>query len=137
MGLTFANYVLQPFFPGDCAVPVEAAQLLAGATICFLTFINCYDVKFTTKLQNIFMFTKIAALVIVIIVGVVWMAYGKLMIKYNFFLLTNRNYKNEQNKQFQVIWRILKNHLKIPKLIQANYQLHFILAFFHMPDGII
>lgn len=43
----------------------------------FLTFINCYDVKFTTKLQNVFMFTKIAALVIVIIVGVVWMAYGE------------------------------------------------------------
>lgn len=34
MGLTFANYVLQPFFEGDCTVPVEAAQLLAGATIC-------------------------------------------------------------------------------------------------------
>lgn len=34
MGLTFANYVLQPFFDGDCMVPVEAAQLLAGATIC-------------------------------------------------------------------------------------------------------
>lgn len=76
MGLTFANYVLQPFFAGDCSVPTEAAQLLAGATICFLTFINSYNVKFTTKLQNIFMFTKIAALVIVIIVGVVYMASG-------------------------------------------------------------
>lgn len=78
MGLTFANYVLQPFFPADCAVPTEAAQLLAGATICFLTFINCYNVKFTTKLQNVFMFAKIAALVIVIIIGVVHMSYGHL-----------------------------------------------------------
>lgn len=51
-------------------------------SIGFLTFINCYDVKFTTKLQNVFMFTKIAALVIVIIVGVVWMAYGEFM-KFN------------------------------------------------------
>lgn len=105
MGLTFSNYVLQPFFE-DCDVPVEAAQLLAAATICefrfskteiieifhccfirkkkntklfagFLTFINCYDVKFTTKLQNLFMFTKIAALLIVIIVGVVYMSMGK------------------------------------------------------------
>lgn len=33
MGLTFSNYVLQPFFD-DCNVPVEAAQLLAAATIC-------------------------------------------------------------------------------------------------------
>lgn len=78
MGMTFANYVLQPFFAGDCRVPIEAVQLLAAATICFLTFINCYDVKFTTKLQNIFMFTKIAALVIVIIVGVVYMSSGHL-----------------------------------------------------------
>lgn len=99
MGLTFSNYVLQPFF-NDCAVPVEATQLLAAATICkcfftvnlliksnnkksilcftgFLTFINCYDVKFTTKLQNLFMFTKVAALVIVIIVGVYHMSMGK------------------------------------------------------------
>ncbi|XP_031633074.1 Y+L amino acid transporter 2 [Contarinia nasturtii] len=75
MGLTFSNYVLQPFF-NDCVVPVQAAQLLAAVTICFLTFINCYDVKFTTKLQNLFMFTKIAALVIVIIVGVVYMSSG-------------------------------------------------------------
>lgn len=51
----------------------DANQIVAG----FLTFINCYDVKFTTKLQNLFMFTKIAALVIVIIVGVVYMSYGK------------------------------------------------------------
>lgn len=41
-----------------------------------LTFINCYDVKFTTKLQNLFMFTKIAALVIVIIAGVIYMSMG-------------------------------------------------------------
>lgn len=43
MGLTFANYVLQPFF-NDCAVPVEATQLLAAATICewefFLQFLG-------------------------------------------------------------------------------------------------
>lgn len=41
-----------------------------------LTFINCYDVKSTTKMQNIFMFTKIAALVIVIVIGVTWMGMG-------------------------------------------------------------
>lgn len=33
MGLTFANYVIQPFFD-DCAVPVVATQLLAALTIC-------------------------------------------------------------------------------------------------------
>lgn len=77
MGLTVANYVLQPFFPGDCGVPTLAAQLIAATLICFLTFINCYDVKSVTKMQNVFMFTKISALVIVIIIGISWMGMGK------------------------------------------------------------
>lgn len=34
MGLTVANYILQPFFPGDCGVPTLAAQLMAAALIC-------------------------------------------------------------------------------------------------------
>lgn len=46
----------------------------------FLTFINSYDVKSTTKMQNVFMFTKIAALVIIIIVGVAWMLMGMIFI---------------------------------------------------------
>ncbi|PSN56949.1 Large neutral amino acids transporter small subunit 2 [Blattella germanica] len=59
MGLTFANYVIQPFFP-----------------TCFLTFINCFDVKLTTKLQNIFMFAKIGALVLIIIAGITYLCLG-------------------------------------------------------------
>jgi amino acid transporter len=43
----------------------------------FLTFINSYDVKLTTQLQNIFMFTKIAALVVIIIAGFAYMFLGK------------------------------------------------------------
>ncbi|CAH2210920.1 jg10229, partial [Pararge aegeria aegeria] len=35
-----------------------------------------YDVRFTTRIQNVFMFTKISALVIIIIGGIVWMAGG-------------------------------------------------------------
>jgi L-asparagine transporter-like permease len=34
--------------------------------------------KITTKLQNIFMFTKVAALIIVIILGIVALCQGKL-----------------------------------------------------------
>lgn len=52
-----------------------------------LTFINCYDVKFTTKLQNLFMFTKIAALVLVIVIGVVHMSFG--MYELNFIFVFN------------------------------------------------
>lgn len=76
MGMTFASYVLQPFFPNECAIPKAAIQLFAAVTICFLTFINSYDVKSTTKMQNVFMFCKIAALGLIIIAGVTWMFMG-------------------------------------------------------------
>ncbi|XP_065092507.1 Y+L amino acid transporter 2 [Ochlerotatus camptorhynchus] len=76
MGLTFASYVFQPLFAAGCSVPTIGLQMFAAVTICALTYINAYDVRVTTKMQNIFMFTKIGALVLVIIVGVVWMWLG-------------------------------------------------------------
>ncbi|CAL7940110.1 unnamed protein product [Xylocopa violacea] len=75
MGLTFAQYVLQPFFP-NCSIPDNGIRLLAAVTICLLTFANCYDVKDTSKMQNIFMFAKIGALIIIIITGLVWIMLG-------------------------------------------------------------
>jgi len=76
MGLTFASYVLEPFFGGACEIPKIALQLLAAITICFLTYLNSYYMKVTTKMQNVIMFTKIAALVLIILVGLVWMMMG-------------------------------------------------------------
>lgn len=35
MGLTFAQYVLQPFFP-NCSIPDDAIRLIAALTICKL-----------------------------------------------------------------------------------------------------
>lgn len=77
MGLTFASYVLQPFFDGDCETPTAAKQLLAAATIIFLTYLNSCYMKITTKMQNIIMFTKIAALVLIIIIGLAYMFMGE------------------------------------------------------------
>ncbi|XP_078037372.1 solute carrier family 7 member genderblind [Augochlora pura] len=75
MGLTFAQYVLQPFFP-NCDIPDYSVRLIAALTICLLTFANCYDVKDTSKMQNVFMFTKIGALTIIIIAGITWVLLG-------------------------------------------------------------
>jgi len=44
--------------------------------IGLLTFINCYDVKETSKMQNVFMFAKVGALVIIITAGLVWFFIG-------------------------------------------------------------
>ncbi|XP_065364639.1 Y+L amino acid transporter 2 [Calliphora vicina] len=76
MGLTFASYVLQPFYEDGCEIPTAAKQMLAAVTICFLTYLNSFYMKVTTKMQNVIMFTKIAALVMIIVIGLVWMFMG-------------------------------------------------------------
>lgn len=75
MGLTFAKYVIQPFFP-ECVMPDSAIRLIAALAICFLTFINCWNVKITTKLQDFFMVTKVGAILLVIIAGMVHLFMG-------------------------------------------------------------
>ncbi|KAE8574048.1 Y+L amino acid transporter 2 [Halyomorpha halys] len=75
MGLTFAKYVIQPFFP-DCELPDLSVRLIAALVICFFTYINCIDVKGTTRVQNAFMFTKVAALVLIIFVGVYYLVFS-------------------------------------------------------------
>ncbi|CAG9766074.1 unnamed protein product [Ceutorhynchus assimilis] len=90
MGLTFAKYVIQPFFP-DCDMPDLGVRLVAAAVICFLTFLNGYNVKATMKLQNIFMFCKLGALVLIVLIGVVWMSLGNMGNFSNSFAHTTRN----------------------------------------------
>ncbi|XP_040572464.1 Y+L amino acid transporter 2 [Lepeophtheirus salmonis] len=70
MGLTVANYLIQPLFP-DCEIPESALKLIAALCIMGLTYLNCYSTKATTKLQTLFMFTKLFALFLVIVLGIV------------------------------------------------------------------
>ncbi|XP_017840608.1 Y+L amino acid transporter 2 [Drosophila busckii] len=67
--LTFAQYLLKPFWP-SCEAPVEAVQLLAAAMICVLTVINCYNVKWVTRVTDIFTGTKVLALLVIVAAGV-------------------------------------------------------------------
>lgn len=66
--LTFANYILEPFF-SNCAPPANTVRLLAALVICLLTYINCRNVTWATRVQDVFTFAKVLALIIIIIAG--------------------------------------------------------------------
>ncbi|XP_018564687.1 Y+L amino acid transporter 2 [Anoplophora glabripennis] len=68
VALTFSQYVMKPFFP-ECDPPDDAARLLAVCCICVLTFVNCYDVKWATRVQDVFTYAKLLALFVIIAAG--------------------------------------------------------------------
>lgn len=75
VALTFSFYVLRPIFP-DCEPPDASVRFLACLCICLLTFVNCWDVKWATRVQDLFTFGKLFALTIIIGTGFVQLSYG-------------------------------------------------------------
>ncbi|XP_046750516.1 Y+L amino acid transporter 2 isoform X1 [Diprion similis] len=76
VALTFSTYVLKPIFP-DCDAPADSARLLAVCCICVLAFINCWDVQWATRVQDIFTYAKLLALFIIIVTGFWQLCNGK------------------------------------------------------------
>ncbi|XP_034936980.1 large neutral amino acids transporter small subunit 1 isoform X2 [Chelonus insularis] len=75
VALTFSIYVLKPIFP-DCDPPGDAARLLAAVCICTLAFVNCWDVKWATRVQDVFTYAKLVALLVIITAGAYQLAKG-------------------------------------------------------------
>eukprot|EP00095_Tigriopus_kingsejongensis_P000957 maker-scaffold83_size396513-snap-gene-0.16 protein:Tk00957 transcript:maker-scaffold83_size396513-snap-gene-0.16-mRNA-1 annotation:"cationic amino acid transporter" len=77
VALTFAKYMAKPFFP-DCEPPDESVRMLAAGCICLLTFVNCWEVKWATFVQDIFTYAKLLALFIIILTGFYQLSQGLL-----------------------------------------------------------
>ncbi|XP_031640872.1 large neutral amino acids transporter small subunit 2 isoform X1 [Contarinia nasturtii] len=75
VALTFSTYVLKPFFP-ECLPPDDSARLLAVCCIMVLTFVNCWDVKWATAVQDIFTYAKLFALFLIIGFGAYLLSKG-------------------------------------------------------------
>ncbi|CCD71657.1 Large neutral amino acids transporter small subunit 1 [Caenorhabditis elegans] len=76
VALTFAIYMLKPFYP-DCDSPPLSTELIAALLLVLLTAVNCISVKWASKVQDFFFVTKTAALVLIIFTGLWNMVSGK------------------------------------------------------------
>ena len=74
--MTFALYLTKPFFP-DCDPPDDALRLIAAVCLSFLCFVNCFSVKWATKVQDYFTYAKVFALIIIMGTGIYMLCLGE------------------------------------------------------------
>ncbi|CAH0725963.1 unnamed protein product, partial [Brenthis ino] len=73
--LTFAQNILQPLWPA-CDPPADAVSLIAAVVTCFLTALNCFNVKWVTRVQDSFTVAKILALLVPFFASVWYLCSG-------------------------------------------------------------
>lgn len=67
-GITVAVYIVRLFFV-DCAAPDFLIKLISALTISIVCVINLFNVNIVSKVQSAFTVAKIAALLMIIVIG--------------------------------------------------------------------
>ncbi|XP_077492833.1 b(0,+)-type amino acid transporter 1-like [Amblyomma americanum] len=70
-GLTFSSYALSVVYP-TCAAPYEISVLVALSFTTLATAVNCFSVKTSARVQDVFSSVKCLVLISVIITGAVF-----------------------------------------------------------------
>ncbi|CAG5121791.1 unnamed protein product, partial [Candidula unifasciata] len=76
LSLIASLYILQPLFP-DCEVPVVAERFIAICIFWLLIAINTRNVKWATRVQVVITVSKLVALTLVVVIGMVYLAKGE------------------------------------------------------------
>ncbi|XP_055891323.1 b(0,+)-type amino acid transporter 1-like isoform X1 [Biomphalaria glabrata] len=75
MAMALGTYAVKPFYP-DCPPPDIAVKLVTAVAMCTIAFINSVSVKAATMVQNITTFTKLIALAIISVGGIIMIFKG-------------------------------------------------------------
>ncbi len=77
-GISGSNYIVPPIVLGNYAVSLSTQQFVAVVSILLLTFVNTRGLDFGKWIQNTFTFTKTAALLALVVLGIFvgWNADG-------------------------------------------------------------
>uniref|UniRef100_T1J266 Amino acid permease/ SLC12A domain-containing protein n=1 Tax=Strigamia maritima TaxID=126957 RepID=T1J266_STRMM len=77
VALTFAQYTIKPLFP-DCDPPDDTVlRLLAALCLTALTYVNCVSVRWAMRIQDVFTWAKLFALLFIIVAGFIQIARGQ------------------------------------------------------------
>lgn len=80
--VTMANYLIKPFFM-DCEAPFAAARMVAALAVLFITIMNCYSVRYGTRIQDYFAYAKVIALIVIIVTGFAKLFMGEASISFD------------------------------------------------------
>ncbi|OQR67340.1 b0-type amino acid transporter 1-like [Tropilaelaps mercedesae] len=77
MALSFAKYLVAPFFITCADIPSEPVKLISLVCIALVTYINCASVNLASRIQTVFTVAKLAAIFAIIVGGFYWIAMGR------------------------------------------------------------